>query len=180
LTSPTLAEVEQEETQQQQPHQAKLRLYSSQRKIPQDEVAPQHQEIHALLGRWGSWNADKYRANSCYSVESRYREQTARATGYSVDPLLIEVERAVLGLPVVYRDTIRAFYVTRESPSYICKMINMPDIRVKQEHAGRVKPDYAGAVMSSKCRAFVAWMFTARAMVINLMRRNAAHQKHNP
>jgi hypothetical protein len=164
LSSPALAVVvEQEESQEHRtPH---VRLYSSQRLAVQDEVAPQHAAIDSLLARWGYWNAEKYRANSCYSVESRYREQTARATGHSVDPLLIHVERAVLGLPVPYRDTIRAFYVMRESPSYIWRLIaiNQRDAKVRNNRE-------ANGAKRSKCRAFVAWMFTARAMVVNLLR----------
>lgn len=124
-----------------------LRLYSKPSNLPVDVVAPQHEAVHAELGRWGTWNALRYRAAICASVEGRYREPTAPATGEAVDPLIMAVERAVLRIPKDYRDTVRMFYVTRETPSYICRRFVL------------------------RPRAFPEWMFTARAMTCNQLRR---------
>jgi hypothetical protein len=139
------------------------RLYSKQRTGLQDEVAPCHAEVDSLLQRWGMWNAERYKAMTSGSVESRYREQTARSTGQAVDPVLVEVERAVLRLPLKYRDSIRAFYVMRETPGYICRLIALPIAKAaKTEEEG---------MRSSRQRAFTAWMYTARCMVLNLLRQ---------
>jgi hypothetical protein len=153
------------------------RLYSKQRIGLQDEVAPEHAEVHAVLQRWGMWNAERYKAMTSGSVESRYREQTARSTGQSVDPVLVEVERAVLRMPLKYRDSIRAFYVTRSDASYISRMISLPVPKLAQEHGIRSSAEHRLQSMrhdgakSSRQRAFTAWMYTARCMVVNLLRQ---------
>lgn len=125
-----------------------IRLYSRQARCPVDVIAPQHQDVHALCERWGAWNAERYRAGTSGSVESRYREQTPHATGDGVDPRMIQVERAVLRMPKDYRDTVRMFYVTRTDPRTICKIFTL------------------------RYEAFGPWMFTARAMIVNLLRRH--------
>jgi|SRR3990167_271671 len=122
------------------------RLYTNAPRCPTDAIAPQHQNIHAELERWGSWNAERYRAGASGLVE-RYREQTAKGMD-SVDPRLIALERAVLGLPEEYRDTVRMFYVTREDARTICR------------------------IFALRYEAFPSWMFLCRAMVVNLLRRH--------
>jgi hypothetical protein len=129
------------------------RLYVKPSTLAVDVVAPQHAEIHTDLESWGLWNAERYKAESCYSVESRYREQLPPATGHNIDPRLMVLERAVLRLPEKQRDTVRMFYVTRETPSYICRRVAQP------------------------ARAFASWMFICRAMVINLRRRHGDEMK---
>ncbi len=125
-----------------------LRLYSKQPRCPSDIVAQQHQDIHAELERWGAWNAERYKAGASGSVESRYREQTAAATGLGVDPRLVALERAVLHLPPKHRDTVRIFYVDRQDARTICR------------------------VFALRYEAFPSWMFLCRAMVVNLLRRH--------
>lgn len=123
------------------------RLYSKQPRCPADVVAPQHQDIHADLERWGAWNAERYRAGASGMVE-RYRPPTPPATGLGVDPRLIALERAVLHLPAKHRDTVRLFYVDRQDARTICR------------------------VFALRYEAFPSWMFLCRAMVLNLLRRN--------
>jgi hypothetical protein len=130
------------------PETPDVRLYSTGHRLPVDVVAEQHQEIHAELERWGAWNAERYKPASVGSVESRYREATAKATADSIPPSIMAIERAVLRMPRPHRDIIRMFYVTRDSPSYICR-------------AHVLRP-----------RTFQTWMFNARAMVVNLLRRH--------
>lgn len=127
-----------------------IRLYSKPVRAPVDNVEEKHQDIHADLQRWGAWNSERYRANSCYSVESRYREQTPTATGKPVDPKMIAIERAVLALPADHRDTVRMFYVQRMTPHRICKQFTL------------------------RWTGFPAWMFACRAMVLNILRRNGS------
>lgn len=76
--------------------------------------------------------------------------------------MLVAVERAVLGLPNDYRVTVRSFYVMRESPGYICRLVNMrtPKVRRAEKRGEGI----------SRARAFVVWMFTTRAMVLNQLR----------
>lgn len=121
------------------------RLYSRAPRCPADIVAPQHRDIHAELERWGSWNAERYRAGASGSVESRYREQTPKGME-SVDLKLIDLERAVLRLPVPQRDTVRMFYVTREDARTICR------------------------IFSLRYEAFPAWMYAARHLVLHNLR----------
>ena len=125
-----------------------LRLYSKQPRCPADVIAPQHRDIHAELERWGAWNAERYKASSSGSVESRYREQLPPATGHGVDPRLIALERAVLGLPAKHRDSVRMFYVAREDARTICRVFFL------------------------RYEAFPSWMFLCRAMVLNILRRH--------
>ena len=124
------------------------RLYSRQRTLPVDVIAEQHRELHAWLEQWGAWNASRYRPASCNSVESCYREQTAKATGDGIDPRIMVMERAVLGVPMLYRTTVRFFYVERMSPGEICR-------RQVIRKSG-----------------FQAWMFLSRCMVVNRLRFN--------
>jgi len=123
------------------------RLYSRAPRCPADVVDPKHQEIHAELERWGAWNAERYRAGESGSVESRYREQTPPATGQNVDPRMIQIERAVLWLPPQHRDTVRMFYVSRQDARTICRVFTL------------------------RYESFGQWMFTCRAMVINVLRQ---------
>ena len=138
-----MAAIEEEETEGP-------RLYSRQPRAPSDVIAPQHRDIHAELERWGMWNADRYKANSCFSVESRYREQLPPATGQGVDPRMVALERAVLGLPAKHRDTVRMFYVARQDARTICRVFVL------------------------RYEAFPSWMFWCRAMVLNILRRNGS------
>ena len=123
------------------------RLYSNEPRCPVDVVATQHVDIHAELERWGRWNADPYKAASSSIVE-RYIPPTPPATGHGVDPRLIALERAVLRLPAKHRDTVRLFYVAREDARTICRILKL------------------------RYEGFPSWMFIARAMVLNLLRRH--------
>lgn len=124
------------------------RLYSKPVRAPVDEISERHGQIHAELERWGAWNADRYKAGTSGSVESRYREQLPPATGQDVDPRMIQLERAVLAMPAQYRDTVRMFYVSRMDPRTICRVFTL------------------------RYEVFPAWMATCRAMVLNILRRN--------
>lgn len=126
--------------------QEQVRLYSRAPRVPIDVVAERHQGIHARLEQWGRWNAERYRASSCYSVESRYREQSPRATGGILDLSSLAIERAVLRLPPMQRETVRMFYVVRRTPHAICKAYAIP------------------------FKSFASWMHMARAMVLNILR----------
>jgi DNA-directed RNA polymerase specialized sigma24 family protein len=121
--------------------------------VPIDEIAIQHEEIHADLQQWGRWNYTKRERSSLASIEGlyeKYRTAKATAQGELIDLRSIEVERAVLKMPKMYRDTLRLVYVQEVSSYTICRIF-----KVRYE-------------------AYVAWMFTARCMVKNLLRRNAA------
>jgi DNA-directed RNA polymerase specialized sigma24 family protein len=153
LTSPALAEVVEQEENQQRRHSKPRRRLRWTDHVPIDEIAVQHQEIHADLQQWGRWNYTKRERSSLASIEGLYEKyRTAKATspGELIDLRSIEVERAVLKMPKMYRDTLRLVYVQEVSSYTICRIF-----KVRYE-------------------AYVAWMFTARCMVKNLLRRNAA------
>jgi|SRR5688500_18954833 hypothetical protein len=104
------------------------RLWSRERPVAVDMIAPGHEEVHSLLLRWGRWNAAHYAPQTALSVEGRYREPGARAAP-TVDPVFAAVEVTVLRLPRRHRDAVRAYYCTNSSPSFIVKLIG---IRAKQ------------------------------------------------
>jgi hypothetical protein len=130
------------------------RLYSKQARIPVDEVAPEHEDIHIELDKWARWNMERYKSSSLCSVESLYqhgRDGTPPATAPVLDLRSMAIEVAVLkmrsdSMHKPYSDTIRMFYVQRKTPSFICRF-----------HA-------------LKHRAFPSWMFTARHLVMHHLR----------
>lgn len=124
------------------------RLYSKPVRVPVDIVAPQHEDIHADLEKWGRWNRERMRSRSCASAESVYeRTRTPSATVEEVDLRSVAIEKAVLRMPEQQRDTTRLFYVQGVSPNGICRMFSL------------------------RYEAFPQWMFTCRSMVLNLLRR---------
>lgn len=127
-----------------------VRLYSKAQRVPVDVVAPQHEDIHADLEKWGRWNRERTASRGCASAESVYEKtRTPGSTAHEVDLRSVQLERAVLNVPEPYRQTLRLFYVQGISPSALCKGFSM------------------------RHEAFAAWMFAARAMVVNLLMRHA-------
>lgn len=129
------------------------RLYSKgyEMRVPVEEVAPEHAKVHELLVRWGRWAGSRGRRVGLVSIEAFYTKGgTPPATApLGADPLLMEVERAVLRMPSAHRNTIRMIYVYRWSPSTVC---------------GAVKPRL-------RYEAWPEWARTCRCMVVNLLRQ---------
>jgi DNA-directed RNA polymerase specialized sigma24 family protein len=125
-----------------------VRLYSKKARVPVDEVADQHEDIHAELKRWGFWNRERVSVKGCASMESLYvKYATPASTARGVDLRSVEIERAVLRMPKQHRDTTRLYYVQGISPNGICRVFTL------------------------RFEAFPQWMFHCRAMVLNLLRR---------
>jgi hypothetical protein len=114
-----------------------------------DEVAPQHVPIHGRLLRWGIWNRTRRNNAGLASIEGLYTKcgTPASTAPMAADPDLVAIERAVLHLPMQHMDAIRRLYVKNESPFTVCRVLHM------------------------RYEAFPEFMFTARAMVVNLLRR---------
>lgn len=131
-----------------------IRLYSKATKCPVDIIAPQHEEIHADLERWGAWNRDRYRPKSCTSMEKNYhRGRGDQAAEYPKLPVSLpasaknrQVDRAVIRLPMQHRETVRLFYVEKKAPMAICRLIVL------------------------RWADFPRWMFDCRCMVLNVLR----------
>jgi DNA-directed RNA polymerase specialized sigma24 family protein len=124
------------------------RLYSRPARVPVDVVEPQHEDIHAELEKWGRWNRERSRARGCASAESVYeRTRTPGSTVEEVDLRSVAIEKAVLRMPEQQRDTTRLFYVQGVSPHGICRVFTL------------------------RYESFQGWMFTCRAMVLNLLRK---------
>jgi hypothetical protein len=90
-----------------------------------DVIAPEHQMIHVELERWGRWNREVYLQGMCLSIESEYDSSGGRVTkraviALPVDPLLRQLECAVLVLPEQHRESIEEYYVKRWAPKTIC------------------------------------------------------------
>lgn len=118
-------------------------------RVPVDEVAPQHESVHGLLLRWGAWNRQRSAGSSLASIEATYTKgDTPPATApLDCDPDIMAAERAVIRMPKEHGATIRMIYVRRFSPFTICRAM-----RLRYED-------------------FPRWVFTARAMVRNLLHR---------
>lgn len=132
------------------------RLYSKERRQPQNVVAPQHQEIHTELDRFGRWNRERYEAGTCASMEKLYyrggRDATPPATAAKpTDPLLLALDSVVRHMTMSvpqHGHTLKLYYVKRKDPERICH------------------------VMVIRYEDFPKWMFDCRAMVVNLLRRD--------
>ena len=134
---------------------AEVRLYSRgySMRAPVDEIAPQHEQVHALLCRWGAWASTRSSAGrSLASVEGLYRRAgTAPATApLAADKAILAVERALIGMPNEQETTLRRLYVYRMTPLAICKMMRPP----------------------LRYEAWPGHVFVCRAMVINRIRFN--------
>jgi hypothetical protein len=134
---------------------AELRAY------PVDEVAPEHEDIHADLETWGRWNRDRRRVRrECGSVEHQHR-----STGYrsyndpmpedfvvllAPNPRNLAIDRAVLEVPDGHQQALKLHYVAL-APAWLI-------VRRCAIQAGD----------------FGRWMHDARCMVVNLLRRHGA------
>jgi DNA-directed RNA polymerase specialized sigma24 family protein len=126
------------------------RLYSRgySERTPIDEIAPQHEEVHSLLVRWGGWVAKKHGKRSLASIEGLYSKSTPPSTAPEAsDSGLMDVERAVLRMPKDHRKTVVLLYVRRFTPTSICSVLHL------------------------RYEGWPAWAFACRAMVRNLLRR---------
>lgn len=123
-------------------------------RIPVDEVAPQHAEIHALLVRWGRWNWTRKGGTALASAESLYCKVTTppSTAPMASDPALMALERVVIRMPAQHGITVRKLYIFRWTPYTICSFVR-PRLRYE---------------------AWPAWVFSCRAMVVNLLRRHGA------
>ena len=145
---PRLSEDEKSERESWAKDQRMERWNRAWMKRGRDEVDLKHNAVDGELRRWGAWSAARYKASSSGSVESRYREQTARTTGESVDPRMVAIDRAVLRLPKKCRDAVRLYYVVRKPPASICKLLTL------------------------RFEDFFPFISSCRAMVVNLLRRH--------
>jgi len=121
-------------------------------RVPLDVIAEQHLGVHALLIRWGLWSGSRGSA-SLASVEvfSTGKGGTPASTApMSADPQIMAVERAVLRMPTQHRSTVRMLYVQRLTVLSICKAMHL------------------------RYEGWEPWIYTARCMVVNLLRRNGA------
>lgn len=143
MNAPLLAMAAQKEEETRRPRR--------QDRIPVDVVSEDHNALHALLCRWGRWQGERsYRGSTLASVESLYEKvSTPPSTApMAADPMLMAVERAVIGMPKAHRETIRDLYVYRWTPYTICSAIR-PRLRYE---------------------AWPAWIRICRCMVANRMR----------
>jgi hypothetical protein len=105
---------------------ADVRLWSREPRLPRDEIAPEHAQVHALLERWARANRERRSRATCSSVEKLYlrggRDVTPASTAPAPAVLLYErVERVVLRLPSEHSRTILLYYVERVQPVVICR-----------------------------------------------------------
>ncbi len=130
------------------------RLYSRPSIAPVDTVAPQHQLIHADLERWGRWNTERVRPRTCASKERDFDGRAGyRSNHYPTLPVSLpenarnlQIERAVVRMPMQHRTMVTMYYAERRAPVPICRAVAVP------------------------WRDFGRWMFDCRAMVLNLLR----------
>lgn len=132
-----------------------IHLYSKPSRLPVDQVAPQHAEIHSDLERWGAWNRERYSPRTCGSAEGRYIRTRAQdqSTDYPrlpvwqpPNPRNREVDRAILRCAFRHQEILRRHYVDRLAPAHICKL------------------------MALHFRHFGPLLFNSRAAVINNLR----------
>ena len=144
------------------------RLYSRAQRVPVDVVAPQHEDVHADLERWGRWNRERMRSRGCASAESVYeRTRTPGATIEEIDLRSVAIEKAIIGMPEDCRKTLRWYYF---DAGYLCLKA------ARNRRPGMPCPTIAQIIcwmLTLRYEAFPQWMFTCRAMVVNLLRRNA-------
>jgi len=131
------------------------RLYSKgfSDRVPVDVIAPKHFVVHSQLVRWGTWSWSRGRGSSLASAESLYSGKggTPPSTApMAADPQIMAVERALIRMPMQHADTLRMLYAQRLTPGSICKALHL------------------------RYEGWGSWIFMARCMVVNLLRREVS------
>jgi len=107
-------------------------LYSKPSRLPVDEVAPQHREVHNLGIRWGAWQNVRYQPATCNSAEGdfkegRYPDTTPPSTAAQVaDPQVMAFDSAwrLMARRVPgHAECIRLYYVERDDLKLICRKL---------------------------------------------------------
>ena len=106
-------------------------LYSKPSRLPVDEVAPQHREVHNLGIRWGAWQNFRYAPATCNSAEGDYekggRDATPPATSKpDADPQIMAFDSAwrLMARRVPgHAECIRLYYVERDDLKLICRKL---------------------------------------------------------
>ena len=106
-------------------------LYSKPSRLPVDEVAPQHREVHNLGIRWGAWRNVGYTPSTCNSAEGEFEKGGRDATPAStakpeVDPQIMLFDgawrlmrRRVPG----HAQCLSLYYYDREDLKLICRRL---------------------------------------------------------
>jgi DNA-directed RNA polymerase specialized sigma24 family protein len=121
-------------------------------RIPEDLIAPQHEDIHAELNLWGRQSRTHTPRLRCGSAEKLYR--VPRGAEYDPQPKpallppyrILDLDRAILRMPDLHRQLIREYYVRQTRPEVLCRRM-----AIHWSHFGKL-------------------MFDSRAMVLNLLR----------
>lgn len=131
-------------------------------RLPLDEIAPQHREIHSDLEAWGRWNVDRKPAKvRCGSAERNYITNWRQYHYPSIaemmprlpNPRNREIDRAILLCALRHQEVLRRYYVFRQRPEHICRRMPINFI-----HFGQL-------------------IFKARAGVINNLGRLGLHNR---
>lgn len=130
-------------------------------RLPIDLIEPRHIQIHADLESWGRWSRDRRKRQECRSLERGYRAPNGNnEIGWQDNPpapspvnlpngRMVEVDRAVLGLPQLHLAAFRMHYWHMREPVVTCRKVNI------------------------RFEGFAAFMTTGRDMVQNLLLRAA-------
>jgi hypothetical protein len=128
------------------------------RAFPADEIAPEHEAVHAQLEDWGRWNRDRRGRMRLGSAErrcqSRYRDHHYPTYDEMMpviaNPMNLAIDRAVLEVPGGHQLALKLNYVQLAPAWLIVRRC-------------RLRPG-----------GFGRWMHDARCMVINLLRRQGS------
>jgi hypothetical protein len=124
------------------------RLWSREPRLPHDEVAPEHAEVHSLLDRWARANRERRSRATCASMERLFLRGGRDATLPSTAPsapiaLYARLEHVVLHLPSEHGKTIKLYYVERAAPVVICRRLEI------------------------RFQMFSVWMYGVRSLVLS-------------
>jgi hypothetical protein len=130
-------------------------------RLPVDNIAPRHIDLHADLEGWGRWSRERRKRHECASLERAYRAPNGNIDmGWEHNapqnkPVQIPnervraLDRAILALPQLHLAGMRLHYWHMRSPAHTCRSLAL------------------------HFSMFGGFMTTGRDMVINILRRQA-------
>jgi hypothetical protein len=83
-------------------------------------IPPELRDADELLYRYGQWAQDRYKKQHCASIEHKYRPPVLPGdeapTPLMADFRALDVQHALVVVPMQYRRVLQAFYIPQRLP----------------------------------------------------------------
>lgn len=99
----------------------------------QPSIPPELRDADELLHRYGQWAQDRYKMQHCASAEHKYRSPILPGdeppTPLMADFRAMEVQHALVVVPMQYRRVLQAFYIPQR----------LPPLAIRRQHRIKAK-----------------------------------------